>query len=300
MSKASAEKLAAAGFKYIGRSYKEMNCQDFVEKCLQGAGISVDLKGSNAWYRKIRAEGWTGTPEECKARFGSVPKGAFLFILAHDGGEVKRGYHDGLGNAKHIGITTGQGEGAIHSSESRGGVFESAFRGKTIRGGGWNCVGLWSRLSYGEKIDSLLDGGDQQDDKGGETVETAVVWSANGGNVKLRAGKSPGSSSYRLYDEVPVGTSVEVLEHGDKWCKVSSGRRKGWYMMTEFLKFDGATVEPGEDPEAPAAADGPEMPAADPETVEVTLTLTKREAELLLKIADNLSWKLTQITGGLG
>ena len=71
-------------------------------------------------------------------------------------------------------------------------------------------------------------------------------------------------------------------------------------MMTEFLRFGGATVEPGEDPEAPAAADGPEKPAADPETVEVTLTLTKREAELLLKIADNLSWKLTQITGGLG
>ena len=57
MSKASAEKLAAAGFKYIGRSYQEMDCQTFFEKCLQDAGITEDLKGSNAWYRKIRKEG---------------------------------------------------------------------------------------------------------------------------------------------------------------------------------------------------------------------------------------------------
>ena len=73
-------------------------------------------------------------------RFGSIPKGAFLFILKHDGGETNRGYRDGLGNASHIGLYTGRGQGAMHSSSSRGCVCESTFAGKTIRNGGWNTV----------------------------------------------------------------------------------------------------------------------------------------------------------------
>ena len=192
-------------------------------------------------------------------------------------------------NWTHIGTVTG-----LHPLEITHMTSPHPKKDTSLSGWSWAAELPW--VEYSEKAEPAEPDPEQED----KSVETAVVWSANGGNVKLRAGKSPGSGSYRLYDEVPVGTSVEVLEHGDKWCKVSCGRRKGWYMMTEFLKFGGATVEPGEDPEAPAAADGPEKPAADPETVEVTLTLTKREAELLLKIADNLGWKLTQITGGLG
>lgn len=300
MSKASAEKLAAAGFKYIGRSYQEMDCQTFFEKCLQDAGITEDLKGSNAWYRKIRKEGWVGTPEECKVRFGSVPKGAVLFIHVYDGGEEKKGYHDGLGNAKHIGIKTGTGEGAIHSSESRGGVFESKFKDKTIPNGGWNCVGLWPELTYGEKIDKLLAGGSGEgqkgtdpEDEGGDTVETAVVWSAKGTPVHMRASNTPGTAGYRLYDDIPVGTSAEVLEHGDKWCRVNCGRRKGWYIMTEFLLFDGAAVEPGEDPGEPAE------PGTD-DPIEIRLTVSRADAQMLLRLLDSISWQLVQITGGLG
>ena len=85
---------------------------------------------------------WTGTPEECKAKFGGVPKGALLFILENDGGERARGYYDGLGNASHIGVYTGIGQGAVHASSSKGKVCESKFAGKTIRNGGWNRSGL--------------------------------------------------------------------------------------------------------------------------------------------------------------
>jgi hypothetical protein len=122
------------------------DCQAFVERCLADAGLQIDLAGSNAWYREMD---WTGTPEECVALFGRVPKGAFLFILEQDGGEPPKYKPDGLGNASHIGIATGRGEGALHSSSSRGCVAESRFAGKTVPGGGWNRVGLWlERIAY--------------------------------------------------------------------------------------------------------------------------------------------------------
>ena len=71
-----AEDLARAGFKYLGRSYKEMDCQKFVEKCLSDCGCKKDLAGSNAWYRECLNHGTVMTPEECIKKLGCVPKGA--------------------------------------------------------------------------------------------------------------------------------------------------------------------------------------------------------------------------------
>ena len=142
-------KLGEVGFQKLGTPYSQMDCQAFIEWCLRQCGLNKDLAGSNAWYREVMKNGTIMTPEECVKQLGCVPKGAFLFIHAFDGGEEKRGYHDGLGNASHIGICTGnKGEGAIHSSASRECVAESVFHGKTIKNGGWNAVGLWNKVSY--------------------------------------------------------------------------------------------------------------------------------------------------------
>ena len=141
-------RLGEIGFQKLGTPYKQMDCQAFIEWCLARCGMRKDLAGSNAWYREVKKNGVILTPEECVKQLGCVPKGAFLFIHAYDGGEEKRGYHDGLGNASHIGICTGnKGEGAIHSSKSSGCVAESKFKGKSIRGG-WNAVGLWNKVNY--------------------------------------------------------------------------------------------------------------------------------------------------------
>ena len=70
MSKYSAEELSRAGDRFLGRSYSEMDCQEFIEQCLRVIGLVINLKGSNAWFRQMS---WTGTPEECKARFGKIP-----------------------------------------------------------------------------------------------------------------------------------------------------------------------------------------------------------------------------------
>ena len=74
--KISATDFSLTGDKYLGRSYQEMDCQAFVEKCMADVGYRRDLGGSNSWYRECRLHGWAGSPEECMKQFGSVPKGA--------------------------------------------------------------------------------------------------------------------------------------------------------------------------------------------------------------------------------
>ena len=148
--------VSQQGEKYLGTSYSVMDCQAFVEACLGDAGLPVDLAGSNAWYRVMT---WTGTPEECIALFGKIPKGAFLYILEFDGNEPQKYKADGIGNASHIGIYTGLytggRKGAMASSKSRGGVIHSYFQGASINGG-WNRVGLWKQLDYDEAINRWL------------------------------------------------------------------------------------------------------------------------------------------------
>ena len=143
--------VSLQGDKYLGTPYSVMDCQAFVEACLFDAGINLNLAGSNAWYRRMD---WVGTPEECIAVFGSIPKGAFLYIHAFDGGEPAY-YKDDLGNASHIGIYTGTQSGAMAASSKRGEVIYSYFAGATVSGS-WNCVGLWRQLDYGETINRRL------------------------------------------------------------------------------------------------------------------------------------------------
>ena len=148
----TSEKFAQEAQSLVNRgiTYEEMDCQELVEHCLRQVGIKADWKGSNHMFRDMA---WVGTPEECRDRYGCIPVGAWLFIWADDGGEISRGYRDGLGNASHVGVYTGQGKGAVHSSSSRGCVCESAFSGKTIRNGGWNRVGLCRLLDYGLTVE---------------------------------------------------------------------------------------------------------------------------------------------------
>ena len=84
---------------------------------------------------------WKGTVEECRQAFGEIPVGAWLFTIKDDGGEKLRGYTDGLGNAAHVGVYTGEGKGSVHSTA--GGTQEADFPAKR-----WTHVGLCSLLDY--------------------------------------------------------------------------------------------------------------------------------------------------------
>ncbi len=66
-------------------------------------------------------------------------------------------------------------------------------------------------------------------------VQTARVTAPTGQYVKMR--QKP-STACRLYDNVPIGATVRLLEKGTEWSKISYGHRNGWYMMSKYLKVD--------------------------------------------------------------
>ena len=217
-----ARQLARAGYTYLGRLYSEMDCQAFVEKCLADCGMKIDLAGSNAWFRRMT---WTGSPEECKARYGHIPAGAFLFMLVQDGREPAKYRADGIGNASHIGIYTATGKGSIHSSASKGCVIESTFKGKTISGF-WNRVGLWDQVEYDVDIMG-----------GGSTVETYQA-RVIGGKLNVRA--SPGGEKV---DRFPDGAVVTVSKEDGDWVFASFNSIQGWVMAQFLQRFDSNGVK---------------------------------------------------------
>lgn len=260
----SANDLIRAAPRYLGTPYSKMDCQAFVEACLKDIGISKNLPGSNAWYRTMT---WVGTPEQCKQKFGEIPKGAFLYILKPCGGEPEKYKADGIGNASHIGIYTGIsgaemcgmamdygngdadfynfGNGAIHSSSSRGCVCTSSFAGKAINGG-WNRIGLWDRISYGDDVDKALSGKETPENgiQEGDAGMTATVYAPSGTTVNLRAKPTTAAA---LVERVPVGTQVTIISESGDWAYIQVGDEdhvvRG-YMMSEYLRQD--ELPPGE------------------------------------------------------
>lgn len=64
---------------------------------------------------------------------------------------------------------------------------------------------------------------------------TATVYAPTGKYVKMR--QSP-STSCRVYDDIPIGAVVTIVEPGETWAKVNHGWRKGWYIMAKFLNVN--------------------------------------------------------------
>lgn len=146
-------------------TYEQLDCQAFVEAVLKDIGVRkangqpFDWRGSNSMYRNYYA--WRGTVAECIKQFGRIPVGAFVYIW-EPSGEEEVGYHDGLGNAKHVGIYCGDNV-----------VRDSTRSTKTGRNGpgsrnmdGFNRVTLFNHLDYSvnnsynaneEKVMSIID-----------------------------------------------------------------------------------------------------------------------------------------------
>lgn len=99
---------------YNSLKYSQVDCQAFCEKVLKDLGVRksngavYDWRGSNDMWRN--AVSWKGTIAEARQKFGQIPVGSWAFMVAHDGGEVARGYHDDQGNAAHIAIVVNQSQ----------------------------------------------------------------------------------------------------------------------------------------------------------------------------------------------
>lgn len=237
--KPSANDFATKGDQYIGWKYSEIDCQKLVELMLSEVGIHKNLPGSNAWYRYCRENGWVGTPEECRKKFGKIPVGAWLFILENNGKEPDKYKADGLGNASHIGVYIGRKDGAIHSSSSRGCVAYSKFNGRTISGG-WNTIGLpTALLDYGPDFGGGTP--DNREEKPMETKTALVVLpdGAKGSTVNMRRKNSRDSD---ILVRVPVGSMVTVTQDLGDWCAIMYDGKSG-YMMSNYLEYEGQEGE---------------------------------------------------------
>lgn len=137
----------AKSSKYDKLKYANCDCQGFVEKVLYDSGVhktdgeAYNWKGSNSMWRN--ALSWKGTKEECIKQFGSIPLGAWVFIVSDDGGEKEKGYYDSLGNAKHVGIYVGNDEtrDSTRNTKGRDGVGYRPLKD-------WNRIGLCKYLDY--------------------------------------------------------------------------------------------------------------------------------------------------------
>ena len=180
-------------------------------------------------------------------QFGSVPKGALLFILEPVGPKTPAKFrNDGIGDVTHMGIVTGRNDGAIHSSSSRGCVATSKFKGKTIPNGGWNRIGLLSLFDYGNTVNWVMEHSGfgqapKEEPIKEEPTMNVIIHSENGGPVKLRQGNDPKRSGYSIWEEIPSGTGAEVLQSGENWSRIRVGTRTGW-MMSRFLVADDGDV----------------------------------------------------------
>lgn len=127
---------------YLGIPYEQLDCQAFVEQVLKDCNaLSTNWRGSNHMWREAvydRSED-----------MGTLVPGEWIFKIAHDGGEVERGYNDDMGNAYHVGIYCGDGE-VIHSTT--GGVQMGTINGWTHHA---KCIDV----DYGEDA----NGGDIAD-----------------------------------------------------------------------------------------------------------------------------------------
>ena len=69
--------------------------------------------------------------------------------------------------------------------------------------------------------------------------QMATVWAPDGGKVKLRAMPSKDCNQYW---HIPTGATLDVIEVGDEWTKVSSGDHEG-YMMSKFLLLGDVAID---------------------------------------------------------
>ena len=186
---------------------------------------------------------------------GQLEKGDIIYKAANEKGIVKlacnagtkkhawtlpdrykkgRAYYDGdLLDYYHVGIVTGVDPLRITHMTS------PAMKVDKNLSGGWNYHGK-SRPLVEEAERKAGEPLPEPDKKPDEPVPSdgsrAIVTAENRQPVKLR--QYP-SKNCRTWDKVPCGTEVEIVKPGEEWAEVNCGKRKGWYMMAEFLDVIG-------------------------------------------------------------
>lgn len=138
----------------------------------------------------------------------------------------------------------------------------------------------WDYVAYLKKVEYTEVG----------PMQKATVWSMNGGPVKMRQKPSDKCS---IYEELPFGTEVEVIQKGETWTTINAAGRKGWYMKTAFLVFTEVVPEDPEDDQSAAPFD----PDDHGQGEMITITLTRDQAAKVLDTLDLITAKIAALIG---
>ena len=243
-------------------SYKQEDCQKFVEETVKLCGGSMDYRGSNAmarnmdWMSPITPELWTN---------GMLRPGTALFI--HDPTEQPNGYSDGKGDFNHVGFYVGENAfedvdkngklrmcNVVHSGETMGRVAGSKLE-KRLVSGGWSHVGWLGEVDMDGIIlpDSDFSVGDAQ----GEYPELPVITTpilrepgpgeamVNTQEDELMLRKEPKvpprGAPKNVIKGMPRGAIVKVLGFYGDWINVEFTDFRGTlhcgWCKTEYLRF---------------------------------------------------------------
>lgn len=136
----------------LGIPHSKLDCQAAVEKALSLVGVVVNYRGSNHMWRDMVTNRMSIS--EAGSQIGELLPGMICFTLKHDGSEVRRGYHDSMGAAVHVGIILDNTN-----------CFQSGIRGTEIipiSQTSFNQVALckfisYPDIAYDEEPDDIID-----------------------------------------------------------------------------------------------------------------------------------------------
>ncbi|MEA4928605.1 MAG: peptidoglycan-binding domain-containing protein [Candidatus Limiplasma sp.] len=155
MSRPSGDAVAAKAIAAVaeGHTYAEMDCQAFVEYCVNQCGGRMAYAGSNDMYRNAAA--YLATIENARAEGKLVPGAGLLIVEEVSGGTPAKYRGDGLGDATHVGLYVGEKAltdtdkngksrvcNVVHSGSTMGRV-----AGSTLNNG-WTHVILFREIDY--------------------------------------------------------------------------------------------------------------------------------------------------------
>ncbi len=109
-----------------------------------------------------------------------------------------------------------------------------------------------------------------------------IIQAENGGPVKLRQSNDPKRSGYSIWEEIPSGTTAEVLKSGGEWSRIRVGSRTGW-MMSRFLIADDSAL-PAE----------PELTEDEPEETEPVADESRTLLSEVYRVLRDLCEKIEQ------
>ena len=199
-----------------GQDIDALDCQGYIEYCVNSIGGRMSYAGSNDMYRNA---GKVYTLSEAK-QLGLLVPAAGLLIVKKDGNEPDRYKGDGLGNASHVGYYLNtDGVEVGHASASKECVTQSTIRN------GWTHVILFDEIDYSEYID------EDESEEGEQAMVGRYRVEAEGG-LRMRATPSLSGKYMRI---IPDKTVMEVTEIQNNFGKVKYAGHTGWCSMT-YLK----------------------------------------------------------------